>query len=174
MEEFLYLSSKQLLFHPNPLSTWHWITCNNTFIPSVWINCKLLCFFCFVVCLLQILSVWVCTRHRRSNVFIRNLQNVNTTHKDYMVMEAAANFSCNVDSTSQQEMHEKIRSTLHITRLFVGLERAACDTYTLWSGWWADTDLTSVTYTKNWTASGERWTGLRTVPQALNRKYKSL
>lgn len=43
-------------------------------------------------------------------------------------MEAAANFSRNVDITSQQEMHEKIRTTLHTTRLFVGLERAACDT----------------------------------------------
>lgn len=58
---------------------------------------------------------------------------MNTTHSrghhtDNMVVEAAANFSCNVDITSQQEMHEKIRTTLHMTRLLVGLERAACDT----------------------------------------------
>lgn len=122
MEELLDLSSKQLLFHPNWLSSLNWITC--TFIPSMWRKTVNFSSSTKSKCV----SVHSSQQKQRIYQEFTNREHHSRGHDtDYMVVEAAANFSCNVDITSQ-EMHEKIRTTLHITRLFVGLERAACDT----------------------------------------------
>lgn len=126
MEELLDLSSKQLVFHPNSLSSLNWITCN-VIIPIFQACGETVNFSAST----KSKCVSVYSSQKKQCIyqeFTKREHHSRGHYTDYMVKEAAANFSCNVDITSQQEMHEKIRTTLHTTRLFVGLERAACDT----------------------------------------------